>query len=72
MLWALGNGPSPQHNDAIVYDVGKDGRSESGWGHPTCGHNAPQIAKQLGAGIVSLAQWTADARAVDDAGRSAA
>jgi uncharacterized protein GlcG (DUF336 family) len=50
------NGPSPQHNDAIIYDVGPDGKSESGWGHPECGHNAPQIAKQIGSGIVSVAQ----------------
>jgi uncharacterized protein GlcG (DUF336 family) len=50
------NGPSPQHNDAIVYDVGKDGKSESGWGHPTCGHNGAQVAKQIGAGIVKVQQ----------------
>ena len=50
------NGPTAQHNDAIVYDVGKDGKSESGWGHPECGHNAPQVAKQIGAGIVNVAQ----------------
>ncbi len=50
------NGPTPQHNDAIVYDVGANGKSESGWGHPECGHDAPQIAKQIGAGIVQVAQ----------------
>jgi uncharacterized protein GlcG (DUF336 family) len=50
------NGPTAQHNDAIVYDVGKDGKSESGWGHPECGFNAPDVAKQLGAGIVNVAQ----------------
>jgi hypothetical protein len=50
------NGPTAQHNDAIVYDVGKDGKSESGWGHPECGHNAPQVAKRIGAGIVNVAQ----------------
>lgn len=50
------NGPTPQHNDAIVYDVGKDGVSRSGWGHPQCGHNAPQIAAHIGAGILMLAQ----------------
>jgi uncharacterized protein GlcG (DUF336 family) len=49
------NGPSPQHNDAIVYDVGSNGKSASGWGHPTCGHNGAQIAKQIGAGIVNVA-----------------
>jgi uncharacterized protein GlcG (DUF336 family) len=50
------NGPSPQHNDAIIYDVGTDGKSESGWGHPTCGHNGSQVAKEIGAGIVNIAQ----------------
>jgi uncharacterized protein GlcG (DUF336 family) len=46
------NGPSPDHNDEIVYDIAQDGKSQSGWGHPTCGFNAPQIAEQLHAGIV--------------------
>ena len=50
------NGPTPQHNDAIIYDVGANGKSQSGWGHPECGHNAPQIAKQIGAGIVRVTQ----------------
>jgi uncharacterized protein GlcG (DUF336 family) len=45
------NGPTALHNDAIVYDVVK-GKSQSGWGHPACGHKAPQIANQIGAGIV--------------------
>jgi uncharacterized protein GlcG (DUF336 family) len=44
------NGPSPQHNDAIVYDVGTDGKSPSGWGHPQCGHNGAQVAQQIRAG----------------------
>ncbi len=46
------DGPTAEHNDAIVYDIGADGKSKSGWGHPTCGHNAPDVAKQIGAGIV--------------------
>jgi hypothetical protein len=50
------NGPSPQHNDAIVYDVGADGKSPSGWGHPQCGHNGAQVAQQIGAGVVNVAQ----------------
>jgi len=50
------DGPSPQHNDAIVYDVGPDGKSQSGWGHPECGRNGAQVAKQIGAGIVNVAQ----------------
>ncbi len=44
------DGPTSAHNDAIVYDV-VNGKSRSGWGHPTCGHNAPDVAKQIGAGI---------------------
>jgi uncharacterized protein GlcG (DUF336 family) len=50
------NGPSPAHNDEIVYDVGSDGKSLSGWGHPECGHNAPQVAMQIGAGVANAAQ----------------
>jgi uncharacterized protein GlcG (DUF336 family) len=49
------NGPSPSHNDAIIYDIGQDGKSASGWGHPLCGHNGAQIAQQIGAGIVNTA-----------------
>jgi len=44
------NGPTSEHNDAIVYDV-VNGKSQSGFGHPTCGHHAPDIAKKIGAGI---------------------
>jgi heme-degrading protein len=47
------DGPSPAHNDAIVYDIGADGKSLSGWGHPQCGRNAPQVAQQIGAGVVN-------------------
>jgi hypothetical protein len=46
------NGPSSAHNDAIVYDVGSDGKSQSGWGHPECRGNAVQIAKKIGSGYV--------------------
>jgi uncharacterized protein GlcG (DUF336 family) len=47
-------GPSPDKNDEIVYDVGADGHSRSGWGHPDCGDNAMQIAKQIGSGRVDV------------------
>ena len=47
------NGPSPSHNDAIIYDIGQNGKSASGWGHPLCGHNGAQIAQQIGAGVVN-------------------
>lgn len=44
------DGPTAKHNDAIVYDV-VHGKSQSGWGHPTCGLHAPDVAKQINAGI---------------------
>jgi uncharacterized protein GlcG (DUF336 family) len=46
-------GPSPKHNDAIVYDIGSNGKSASGFGHPTCGGKEVDVAKQIGAGIAS-------------------
>jgi uncharacterized protein GlcG (DUF336 family) len=49
------NGPSPAHNDEIVYDVGANGKSVSGWGHPECGLKAPQVAMQIGAGAAVTA-----------------
>jgi uncharacterized protein GlcG (DUF336 family) len=42
-------GPSAKHTDAIIYDVGANGKSRSGYGHPSCGHNEVQVAKQIGA-----------------------
>lgn len=45
------NGPSPRHNDAIIYDIGPNGKSASGFGHPTCPGGAVKIAGQIGAGI---------------------
>jgi hypothetical protein len=44
-------GPSPNHNDAIIYDIGSDGKSASGFGHPVCGGKEVDIAKQIGAGV---------------------
>lgn len=50
------NGPSPQHNDAIVYDVGPSGKSESGWGHPRCGGlGAARIAQAIHSGVIAVA-----------------
>jgi uncharacterized protein GlcG (DUF336 family) len=51
----VSDGPSPDHNDEIVYDVGKDGKSESGWGHPTCGMTAPMVAQEITSGTVKIA-----------------
>lgn len=50
------NGPSPQHNDEIIYDVGPNGKSKSGWGHPRCGGlGAAQVAQVIHAGVVTVA-----------------
>jgi uncharacterized protein GlcG (DUF336 family) len=43
-------GPMKQKNDAIIYDIGQDGKSPSGFGHPTCGGMEADIARQIGAG----------------------
>jgi hypothetical protein len=40
------NGVSPDKNDNIVYDY-HFGKSLSGYGHPTCGNNEGNIAKNL-------------------------
>jgi uncharacterized protein GlcG (DUF336 family) len=48
-------GPSPDHNDEIIYDVGAGGQSTSGWGHPSCGDDAMQIAKEIGSGRIDIA-----------------
>ena len=52
------NGPSPDHKDEIIYDVGANGKSASGWGHPTCGMSAYQVAQQIKAGIVNMPEQT--------------
>ena len=62
------NGPSPQHNDAIIYDIGANGKSESGWGHPRCGHNAAKIAQQIGSGIVKVSGSSPPPHAPDGSG----
>jgi uncharacterized protein GlcG (DUF336 family) len=38
------------HNDAILYDIGPNGKSASGYGHPTCGGKEAEIATSLQAG----------------------
>ena len=43
-------GVDPQTKDGIIYDVGVDGKSASGFGHVTCRDNAPKVAEQIGAG----------------------
>jgi hypothetical protein len=46
------NGVSPNHKDQIIYDVGPDGKSASGFGHPTCGGKEAQVAQEIGAGVI--------------------
>jgi len=36
--------------DGIIYDIGPNGKSASGYGHPTCGGQEQTIATKLGAG----------------------
>lgn len=64
-MGAVPNGPTADHNDAIVYDV-VNGKSQSGWGHPSCGLHAPDVAKQIGAGLtVSQVQEPTGPRATE-------
>lgn len=44
-------GVSPNMKDAIIYDIGTDGKSASGFGHPKCAGKEDQIAVDLGAGV---------------------
>jgi uncharacterized protein GlcG (DUF336 family) len=55
-------GPSPNHNDAIIYDIGSNGKSASGFGHPTCGGKEAQIAAQIGSGVAPNPQHAAAQR----------
>jgi uncharacterized protein GlcG (DUF336 family) len=48
-------GVSPNMKDAIIYDIGPDGKSTSGFGHPKCDGREDQIAIDLGAGVNSNA-----------------
>jgi uncharacterized protein GlcG (DUF336 family) len=44
-------GVSPSMKDALIYDIGPDGKSTSGFGHPKCDGKEIQIAVDLGAGV---------------------
>lgn len=46
-------GVSPNMKDAIIYDIGPNGKSASGFGHPKCVGRETQIAVDLGAGVSS-------------------
>lgn len=43
-------GVGQNKNDGIIYDIGPNGKSASGWGHPTCGGSEQTVATQIGAG----------------------
>jgi uncharacterized protein GlcG (DUF336 family) len=45
-------GVSPDKKDQIIYDVGPDGKSASGYGHPTCGNKEADVGRQLGSAVV--------------------
>jgi uncharacterized protein GlcG (DUF336 family) len=49
------SGVSPNKKDAIIYDIGPDGKSTSGFGHPKCDGKEDQIAVDLGAGVLGNA-----------------
>ncbi|QOG23001.1 heme-binding protein [Bradyrhizobium sp. SEMIA] len=44
-------GVSPNMKDAIIYDMGPDGKSPSGFGHPKCNGKEDQIGVDLGAAV---------------------
>lgn len=48
-LNAVPGGVSPNKDDGVIFDI-SNGRSKSGFGHPTCGGKEDEIAKSLGAG----------------------
>jgi hypothetical protein len=45
-------GVSPAKNDQIIYDIGPDKTSLSGYGHAMCKGQEANIAQQIGAGYV--------------------
>lgn len=49
------NGPGPNHDDEIIYDLTPDKTSASGFGHPLCNGAEQTIAEQIHAGFVP--QW---------------
>lgn len=41
------NGPSKNKDDAIIYDIGANGKSKSGFGQPKCIGDEPKVAEKL-------------------------
>jgi Haem degrading protein HbpS-like len=50
-------GVTDRNNDAIIYDLDKQGQSKSGFGHPECGGTEPDIAKEIGASASGAAPF---------------
>ena len=48
-------GVSPNTKDEIIYDIGANGKSASGFGHPKCVGTEQEIAVDLGAGVSATA-----------------
>lgn len=46
------NGVSPDHNDAIIYDMLPDKTSASGYGHAQCGGREADVAQEIHSGVV--------------------
>jgi len=46
------NGVSPNKDDGIIYDIA-DGKSKSGFGHPTCGGKEAAVAVDIKAGSIA-------------------
>ena len=44
-------GVNPSRKDAIVYDLGPDGKSASGFGHVKCAGDEADVANELAAGV---------------------
>jgi len=45
-------GVSPDHNDAILYDIKPDKTSVSGYGHPLCGGQEDKVAVDIHSGVI--------------------
>lgn len=49
-LGKVPGGVGPNKTDGINYDIGADGQSASGWGHPMCGGKEVDVASSIQAG----------------------
>ena len=48
-------GVTPNQKDAIIYDIGRDGKSQSGFGHVKCAGKEAAIGTDIGAAVVPRA-----------------